>query len=125
MKACERILHFREGESERVTIFSEPELVETRVRRALPDGLGEIPMRVDVARHYHRPSGPLPAGGQNFVLDPSEPEPQALDDDELFRQLPASFSIFRIYSTDHSHDAPLNLALNAVIGDVDDAKTNM
>ena len=50
---------------------------------------------------------------------------QALDDDELFRQLPASFSIFRIYSTDHSHDAPLNLALNAVIGDVDDAKTNM
>ncbi|MEE3285876.1 MAG: HD domain-containing protein, partial [Planctomycetota bacterium] len=29
--ACERTLHFREGESERVTIFSEPELVETRV----------------------------------------------------------------------------------------------
>jgi len=123
--ACERTLHFRAGESERVTIFSEPELVETRVRAVLPSGLTEIPMRVDVARHYHRPSGPLPAGGQNFLLDPADSEPQPLDDDELFRQLPTSFSIFRIYSTDHSHDGPLNVALNAVIGDVDDAKTNM
>ena len=123
--ACERILHFRAGESERVTIFSEPELVESRVRGVLPSGLSEIPMRVDVARHYHRPSGPLPAGGQNFLLDPSETVPQPLDDDELFRQLPTSFSIFRIYSTDHAHDGPLNEALNAVVGDVDDAKTNM
>jgi len=123
--ACERTLHFRAGESERVTIFSEPELVETRVRRLLPAGLSEIPMRVDVARHYHRPSGPLPAGGQNFLLDPAEGEPLPLDDDELFCQLPTSFSIFRIYSTDHSHDGPLNAALNAVLGDVDDAKTNM
>jgi hypothetical protein len=82
-------------------------------------------MRVDVARHYHRPSGPLPAGGQNFLLDPSDSTPLPLNDDELFAQLPTSFSIFRIYSTDHSHDGPLNVALNSVIGDVDDAKTNM
>ena len=108
-----------------MTIFSEPELVESRVRGVLPSGLAEIPMRVDVARHYHRPSGPLPAGGQNFLLDPSDTEPQPLDDDELFRQLPTSFSIFRIYSTDHAHDGPLNEALNTVVGDVDDAKTNM
>ena len=26
-------------------------------------------LQIDVARHYHRPSGPLPAGGQNFLLD--------------------------------------------------------
>ncbi len=123
--ACERTLHFYAGESERVTIFSEPELIEARVRRALPGSLNDVRMRIDVARHYHRPSGPLPAGGQNFVLDPSDPRPQPLDDDELFQQLPTSFSIFRIYSTDHAHDGPLNEALNAVLGEVADAKTNM
>ena len=123
--ACERTLHFRAGESERVTIFSEPELIESRVRRALPEGRQEIPLRFDVARHYHRPSGPLPAGGQNFLLDSTGSAPVALDDDELFRQIPVSFSIFRIYSTDHVHDEILHEALNQVLGDVDDAKTNM
>lgn len=123
--SCERTICFHAGESERVTIYSEPELIETRVRRELPAELTEIPMKIDVARHHHRPSGSQPAAGQNFVLDPSETFPQPLDDDELFRQLPTSFSVFRIYSMDHQHDLPLNAALNAVLGDVEDARTNM
>lgn len=123
--ACERTIHFHAGKSERTTIFSEPDLVEKRMREHLPAELKEIPLRIDVARHYHRPSGRLPAGGQNYLLDPSVGTPQELHDDELFQSLPVSFSIFRVYSKDHQHDARLFAALNAVLGDSDDTKTNM
>ncbi|MGH7199535.1 MAG: HD domain-containing protein, partial [Planctomycetaceae bacterium] len=77
------------------------------------------------AKHYHRPSGRLPAGGQNFLLDPSLGAPQELHDDELFRQLPTSSIIFRLYSQSHAYDQELSVALNGVLGDVGDAKTNM
>ena len=30
-----------------------------------------------------------------------------LNDDELFRSLPTSFAIFRVYSKDHRHDVPI------------------
>lgn len=123
--ACERTLNFHSGAAERMTIFSEPDLVVRRVRERLPQELKQISLNIDVARHYHRPSGRLPAGGQNFLLDPAVGTTQELSDDELFRALPISFCIFRIYSKDHSHDSILNSALNAVLGEASDAKTNM
>ncbi|MBW3541312.1 MAG: HD domain-containing protein, partial [Planctomycetes bacterium] len=123
--SCERTLNFHSARSEQTTIFSEPELVERRLRERLPPGVREIPLAIDVARHYHRPSGRLPAGGQNFVLDPAADEPQELNDDDLFQSLPVSFSIFRVYAKDHRHDALLNAALNSVLGAVGDTKTNM
>ena len=123
--ACERTINFHSSMSASTTIFSEPDLVERRVRERLPGDLQEIPLKIDVARHYHRPSGRRPAGGQNFLLDPGVGIAQELSDDELFRALPTSFCIFRIYSTDHSHDAPLNKALNSLLGEMTDSKTNM
>ncbi len=123
--ACERTLNFHSGTAERTTIFSEPDLVVRRVRERLPAEVRDIPLNIDVARHYHRPSGRLPAGGQNFLLDPAVGTPQELSDDDLFRALPISFCIFRIYSKDHRHDSDLNIALNAVLGEATDAKTNM
>ena len=123
--ACERTINFHADRAEHTTIYSEPGLVERRVRHKLPEALRKIALRVDVARHYHRPSGRLPAGGQNYLLDPAVGGPRELDDAELFRSLPVSFSIFRIYSTDHSQDARLNAALSAVLGDAADSKTNL
>lgn len=123
--ACERTINFHTSAAERTTIFSEPELVEQRVRGLLPKELRDIPLRVDVARHYHRPSGRRPAGGQNFLLNPADGGVQELNDDELFRSLPTSFAIFRVYSKDHRHDAPILHALNALLGDAGDTKTNM
>lgn len=70
-------------------------------------------------------SGRLPAGGQNFVLDPANGQPQELHDDELFRTLPVSFLIFRVYSLDHRNDAALASALTRVLGDSADAKTKI
>jgi HD superfamily phosphohydrolase len=123
--ACERTINFHAGTSEQTTIFSEPELVERRLRRHLPPAIRDIPLAIDVARHYHRPSGRLPTMGQNFLLDPATGTTRALHDDELFRALPVSFLIFRVYARNHDHDAPLNAALNAVLGARSDAKTNM
>ncbi|GAB4150380.1 MAG: hypothetical protein Tsb009_25160 [Planctomycetaceae bacterium] len=123
--ACERTLNFHSGKAERTSIFSEPDLMERRIRERLPAEICNIPLAIDVARHYHRPSANLPAGGQNYLLDPGIGTPQVLDDDELFRSLPTSFCIFRIYSKDHGHDAELNAALGALLGDETDAPTNM
>ena len=123
--AVEKTLNFHSSGGERLTIFSEPDLVVRRVRERLPEGLREIPLNLDVAKHYHRPSGRLPAGGQNYLYDPGAGSIQELHDDELFRAIPVSFLIFRIYCQTHEHDAALNVALNSVLGDAMDAKTNM
>ena len=123
--ACERTFNFHAGQAERTSIFSEPDLVEKRIRAHLPADLREIELKIDVARHYHRPSGQLPAGGQNFLLDSVGGTPRELHDDELFQALPTSFSIFRVYSKDHRYDAALHAAVNSVMGAVADSKTNM
>jgi hypothetical protein len=118
-------MFFHTASSEAMSIFSEPDIVEKRIRDRLPGELRELPMRVDVARHYHRPSGRLPAGGQNFLLDPAFGEPRELNDDELFQAVPTSFLLFRIYTQTHEHDSILNAALGSLLGDTADAKTNM
>ncbi|MEW4526372.1 HD domain-containing protein [Maioricimonas sp. JC845] len=123
--AVEKTMNFHNTTAERMTIFSEPDLVLRRVRERLPASLRDVPLKIDVARHYHRPSGRLPAGGQNYLYDPGTGVSQELSDDELFRALPVSFIIFRIYCQSHRYDTELNAALNAVIGDAVDAKTNM
>ncbi|WP_298862821.1 HD domain-containing protein [uncultured Gimesia sp.] len=123
--ACERSINFHSGSAVHTSIFSEPDLMEKRVRAKLPDTLKQISLRIDIARHYHRPSGRLPAGGQNFLLDPGTEQTQELNDDELFRALPVSFLIFRIYTRDHLHDLEMTNALNAALGEVSDSKTNM
>ena len=56
----------------------------------LAAGARDIPLRVDVARHYHRPNARRPAGGQNFLLNPADHSVKELNDDELFRLLPTT-----------------------------------
>ena len=124
--ACERVMHFHSGQAENVTIFSAPELVERRVREFLPTQLKDIALRIDVARHYHRPSARRPTGKLNFWFDAASGESSELNDDELFRSLPTSFLIFRIYSRDHGHDLAISQALQKVAGDTaGDTRTNM
>ncbi|GAB5444836.1 MAG: hypothetical protein Fues2KO_51850 [Fuerstiella sp.] len=124
--ACERVMHFHSGQAESTTIFSEPDLVERKVRRYLPEAMRDIPLRIDVAKHYHRPSARKPSGKQNFWFDPAGRQSHELDDDELFQSLPTSFLIFRIYSRDHGHDRQISEALQKIVGGAGgDTKTNM
>jgi HD superfamily phosphohydrolase len=124
--ACQRTLFFRPGESERSSVFSNTKAFEAAVRDNLPAELRDIPLKVDTARHVHRPGAKTPAAGQNFLYDPATDETRSLDDRELFRQLPVSCRICRVYSQDSVHDRELARAMDGLLqsGDADDV-TNM
>ncbi|NLE39145.1 MAG: metal-dependent phosphohydrolase, partial [Pirellulaceae bacterium] len=124
--ACERTIVFRPGVSERSSVFSDAATFESAVRGHLPDALRAIPLKVDTARLVHRPGAHAPAAGQNFLYDTATDEIRRLDDRELFRQLPVSFRICRVYAQDNRHDRELARAMDRLLqsGDADDV-TNM
>jgi len=113
---CQRYLVFGAGDSERSSIFSRREFVEDGLRRNLPAELRGLPIKVDLARHIHRPETRGSADGQNFLFDPARGEPRPLTDDQLFRQLPVSHRICRIYAESEMHTAELSAALDLLIG---------
>jgi uncharacterized protein len=124
--ACQRTIFFRPGEPERSSVFSSVPAFEAAVREHLPPALRDMPLKVDTARHVHRPGAHTPASGQNFLYDPATEETRRLDDRELFRQIPVSCRICRIYARDARHNHELAAAMDKLVqtGDADDV-TNM
>jgi uncharacterized protein len=123
--ACEQTLFFAPGESERSSVFSNAKSFEAAVREALPRGLKALPLRVDTARHVHRPGAHTPAGGQNFLLDHATGKIRSLDDRELFRRIAISYRICRIYALDDRHTAELAAVMERLTGGSTDDATNM
>jgi len=124
--ACEQTLFFNPGEPERSSVFSSAATFEAAIREALPAELKNMPLRVDTARHVHRPGAHTPAAGQNFLFDPASGKIHNLDARELFRRIAISYRICRIYAEDHKHNAELASAMDQLTraGGADDA-TNM
>jgi uncharacterized protein len=124
--ACEQTIFFAPGESEQSSVFSGEKSFESAVRGALPKELKDLPIRVDTARHVHRPGAHTPSAGQNFLYDPANGRIRSLDDRELFRRIAISYRICRIYALDNLHQAELSAAMDRLTsaGGVDDA-TNM
>ncbi len=124
--ACEREVFFRPGEPDRMSVFSSAQLFEAAVREHLPPALRELELRFDPPQHVHRPGARAAAAGQNFLYDPATDQIRNLEDRELFRQVPLSYRICRIYARDHCHDVELAAAMDRLLGAsaVDD-KTNM
>jgi HD superfamily phosphohydrolase len=114
--ACQRNLVFDASHREATSIFSRPEFVERELRAQLPKGLADVPMRVDLARHLHRPETRGPSMGQNFLWEPGASEPRPLTDDQLFRQLPVAHRICRVYVQDLTHAGVLTAVLDRLIG---------
>ena len=114
--ACERETFFLPGEAEETSVFSDEELFEKAVRRLLPAELRELPLRFDLRRHVHRPGARAPASGQNFLYDSATGRIRSLDDRELFRQIPLSYRICRIYAEDDRHNAELAAAMDQLTG---------
>src|SRR5262249_58739739 len=104
-------------------IFPAADLGERKVRAQLPPALRPLPLRADVARHYHRPISPA-AARQNFLYDPATGQVRPLSDHEPFARLPVSFSVCRLYAQDHAHDADLAGALDQLLQARGDDKTN-
>ena len=124
--ACERTIFFKPGQPERTSVFSNEQLFEAAVRSHLPPELRDFPLRFDPARHVHRPGVRAPAAGQNFLYDSATGEIRSLDDRELFRQIPLSYRICRIYAEDDSHNAELAAAMDRLTRDSHtDETTNM
>ena len=124
--ACERTLFFSPGVAESSSLFSQATFVERALRDRLPAALRDLPLRVDLARHVHRPGTQGPAAGQNFLFDPGRNEIRELTTNELFRRLPLASRICRVYALSREHDSELAAGLDALIEpDVADDATNM
>jgi hypothetical protein len=124
--AVERTIFFAPGEAEQSSVFSSEKAFEMAVRENLPATLKDLPLRVDTARHVHRPGAHAPTAGQNFLFDPISGKIRSLDDRELFRRIAISYRICRIYAEDHHHNAELASAIDQITGGVTaDDSTNM
>ncbi len=115
--ACQRTIFFRPGEAERSSVFSNERTFEGAIRAHLPPELRGIPIRVDTARHVHRPGAGAATAGQNFLLDPANDEIRTLDDRELFRQIPVSCRICRVYAMAPEYFSALAAAMDQLVGD--------
>ncbi len=123
---CERTVFFRRGQSEESSVFSDERLFEEAVRNRLPEDLRDIPLRFDPPRHVHRPGSRAPASGQNYLYDPSTREIRPLDARELYREIPLSYRICRIYALDLQCASEVAAAMDSLIGsDQADDPTNM
>ncbi len=114
--AGERTVFFAPGEAERSSVLSNAGAFEAAIRAELPAQLRDLPLRVDTARHVHRPGAHAPAAGQNFLFDPATGKIRSLDDRELFRRIAISFRVCRVYALDHHHNAELSAALDQLTG---------
>ena len=114
--AVERRLVFGTGDVERSSIFSDRKIVEMKLRAELPRSLTDLPLRVDLARHIHRPHTLGPSAEQNFLFDPARGVPRSLTDDQLYRQLPLIHRICRVYVMSEEHATEIAAALDRLIG---------
>lgn len=123
---CERTVFFGPGKSEEMSVFSDEKIFEEAIRRRLPPALRQLPLRCDPPRHVHRPGTRAPAGGQNFLYDAATKSVRSLDARELYRQIPLSYRICRVYALDTEHAQEIAAAMDALLSDdsVDDV-TNM
>jgi HD superfamily phosphohydrolase len=123
---AQRNLVFTGGDAEKSSLFSDADLVETALRKALPVNQRELPLRVDLARHLHRPDTRGPTAGLNFLFDPARGTTRPLADDQLFEQLPLAHRICRVYAESLDDAAAIGKALDTLLGPAGaDDVTNM
>ncbi|HMC11909.1 MAG TPA: metal-dependent phosphohydrolase, partial [Pirellulaceae bacterium] len=82
--------------------------------------------RVDIARTIFRPPTAGPATGQNFLYDSARDQLRPLAAHELYRRLPISHRLCRVYATNAEHAPQIAAALDQMLGgDAIDDLTNM
>lgn len=114
--ACQRNLLFTERDAEPSSVFSDPALVEAQLRKRLPAESRDVPMKVDVARHIYRPHAQGPAAHQNFFYDAGRDRVRPLTDNLLFKYLPVSSRICRVYTYGEGLDSAIAAAMDQLTG---------
>lgn len=123
---CQRSLSFAEDQAEASSIFSSGKVLQAVIRERLPSDLQDLPFRVDLARHIHRPHTTGATSGLNYYLDSSSGRTRRLTMHELYRRLPISHTIARVYAQDRAHERRLTEIVDQLIGSAgDDDETNM
>lgn len=123
---CQRNLSFGEGESESSSVFSSPRIFSECVRERLPKELRTLPFQVDLARHIHRPNTLGATAGLNYYLDSSTGSVRKLTTHGLYRMLPISHTIARLYARDRQHESVLASIMDELVGArSEDDLTNM
>ena len=84
-----------------------------------------MPLRVDIARTIFRPHTAGPVAGQNFLYDSAREQLRPLSAHELYRRLPISHRICRIYAPSTDHGPQIAAALDQMLGGAIDDVTNM
>jgi HD superfamily phosphohydrolase len=118
-------LIYSEGDSEEASIFSDRDLVERKLRQTLPPDLRETPLRIDIARSIHRPHTGGPAAGQNFLYDSSSGRVGPLATHALYKRLPVSYRICRVYAQTEEFAPQIRRAMDSLFGGFADDVTNM
>jgi len=113
---CQRTLLFAEQDAEQSSIFTDSPLVETRLRQELPGHLQQMGLRVDIAWHIYRPHTLGPAAGQNYLYDGARQRVRPLQDHQLFRHLPTSHRLCRIYAEGTDYSDEIARALDRLLG---------
>ena len=102
----ERTILFSAGAREQTSIFSNDALLEAAIRNELPPEYRDIEIRIDIPRHAQRPDAHLPSANLNFLYDPASEQVQRLEEEELFRDIPQSYRICRIYAHEETVSNP-------------------
>lgn len=105
---------------ERHDLFASSARLEAELRQTLPLEHRDMPLKVDVYRTQ------LKVKDRNYLYDSASGQVRPLTDNELYRHLPVSHSLCRVYALDEKAGPLIARALDKIIGPepLDDA-TNM
>ena len=123
---CQRNVSFAENQAESSSIFSSVRILRECIRDRLPNDLKSLPFQVDLAKHIHRPNTVGATAGMNYYFDSASGKIRSLTMHGLYRMLPISHTIVRIYAHDRQHEAFFAQVLDDLLGNaVEDDLTNM
>ena len=123
---CQRNVSFAENQAESSSVFSNVRILRECIRDRLPNDLKSLPFQVDLARHIHRPNTVGATAGMNYYFDSSSGKIRSLTTHGLYRMLPISHTIVRIYAHNLEHESLFAQALDSLLGNaVEDDLTNM
>ena len=123
---CQRNLSFAENQAESSSVFSSVRILRECIRDRLPNDLKSLPFQVDLAKHIHRPNTVGATAGMNYYFDSASGKIRSLTMHGLYRMLPISHTIVRIYAHDRQHEAFFAQVLDDLLGNaVEDDLTNM
>ncbi len=123
---AQRNITFAEGHAERSSVFSNGAVFRESVKQHLPSELQQVPFHVDLARHIHRPHTRGATAGLNFYCESNATTDKPLSAHGLYRMLPLSHTIARLYTMGGQHRGEFAAAIDQLVGtSSQDDLTNM